>query len=121
MLVLVGRGPAADAGVVVRPLPAPRDAAYTVVTLPGGAGLGGRRGPLWLEVTDADRGPFSTMADAVGVDGLSVFMIVVIAAAVVLAALLTDGYLRREGLEGVEPYVLLLSASGGVVMARPTT
>ena len=46
-------------------------------------------------------------------------MIAVIAAAVVLAALLTDGYLRREGLEGVEPYVLLLlSASGGVIMAQ---
>ena len=32
--------------------------------------------------------------------------------------LLLDGYLRREGLEGAEPYVLmLLSASGGVIMA----
>ena len=47
------------------------------------------------------------------------FVTVVIAVAVVLAALLTDDYLRREGLEGVEPYVLLLlSASGGVVMAQ---
>ena len=35
-----------------------------------------------------------------------------------IAALLTDGYLRREGLEGPEAYVLmLLSASGGVIMA----
>jgi NADH-quinone oxidoreductase subunit N len=75
--------------------------------------------PLWREVTDADRGPFSTMANAVGVDGFSVFMIVTIAVAVALAALLTDGYLRREGLESVEPYVLLLlSAAGGVVMSQ---
>jgi NADH-quinone oxidoreductase subunit N len=37
---------------------------------------------------------------------------------VVLAALLMDGWLRREGMEGAEPYVLLLlSASGGVMMA----
>ena len=36
----------------------------------------------------------------------------------VLAALLADGYLRREGLDGAEFYVLmLLSASGGVIMA----
>ena len=41
-----------------------------------------------------------------------------IAAAVILAALLADGYLRREGLDGPELYVLmLLSASGGMVMA----
>ena len=38
--------------------------------------------------------------------------------AVILAALLADGYLRREQLEGPELYVLmLLSASGGMVMA----
>ena len=37
----------------------------------------------------------------------------------VLAALFVDDYLRPEGLEGVEPYVLLLlSASGGVIMAQ---
>jgi NADH-quinone oxidoreductase subunit N len=38
--------------------------------------------------------------------------------AVLLAALLADGYLRREGLDAAELYVLvLLSASGGVIMA----
>ena len=38
--------------------------------------------------------------------------------AVVLAALFADGYLRREGLDGPEFYVLmLLSASGGMLMA----
>ena len=47
------------------------------------------------------------------------FVTVVIAVAVILAALLTDDYLRRERLEGVEPYVLLLlSAAGGVIMAQ---
>jgi NADH-quinone oxidoreductase subunit N len=92
---------------------------YTVVTCLVALGAAVAAIPLWREVTDPDRGPFSTMAGAVGVDGFSVFMIVVIAVAVVLAALFADGYLRREGLESVEPYVLLLlSASGGVIMAQ---
>ena len=92
---------------------------YTVFTCLVALGAVAASVPLWREVNDADRGPFSTMAGAVGVDGFSVFMTVVIAVAVVLAALLTDGYLRREGLEGVEPYVLvLLSASCGVIMAQ---
>ena len=92
---------------------------YTVFTCLVALGSVAASVPLWREVNDADRGAFSTMAGAVGVDGFSVFMTVVIAVAVFLAALLTDGYLRREGLEGVEPYVLvLLSASGGVIMAQ---
>ena len=36
------------------------------------------------------------------------FFIVVICLGVVLAALLADGYLRREGLDGPELYVLML-------------
>jgi NADH-quinone oxidoreductase subunit N len=74
--------------------------------------------PLWVRVQDADRGPFSAMAGAVGIDGFSMFATIVICASVVLAALLADGYLRREGLDGPELYVLmLLSASGGLMMA----
>ena len=74
--------------------------------------------PIWDRVQDAERGPFTALAGAVGVDGFSVFMTVVICASVVLTALLADGYLRREGLDGPELYVLLLlSAAGGVVMA----
>ena len=92
---------------------------YTVFTCIVAAGAIGAVVPLWREVQDPDRGPFSTLAGAVGVDGFSLFMTVVIAVAVILAALLTDDYLRREGLRGVEPYVLLLlSAAGGVVMAQ---
>jgi NADH-quinone oxidoreductase subunit N len=92
---------------------------YTIFTCLVGLGAIAAAVPLWREVQDPERGPFSTLAGAVGVDGFSVFMTVVIAVAVILAALLTDDYLRREGLEGVEPYVLmLLSASGGVIMAQ---
>jgi NADH-quinone oxidoreductase subunit N len=93
--------------------------AYALVTVVAASTAIGLSVPLWREVQDADRGPFATLDGAVGVDGFSVFATVVIAAGVILAALLTDGYLRREGLEGVEPYaLLLLSASGGVVMAQ---
>jgi NADH-quinone oxidoreductase subunit N len=88
---------------------------FTVVV--GGASIATAI-PLWNEVTDPDRGPFSILRGALGIDGFSVFFFVIIAVAVVLAALLADGYLRREGLEGPELYVLImLSASGGMVMA----
>jgi NADH-quinone oxidoreductase subunit N len=74
--------------------------------------------PIWDRVQDVERGPFTAVAGAIGVDGFSVFMTVVICASVVLAALLADGYLRREGLDGPELYILLLlSASGGVIMS----
>ena len=74
--------------------------------------------PLWNRVQDPDRGPFSTLATAIGVDGFSLFATFTICAAVILGALLLDDWLRREGMEGSEPYVLmLLSASGGVMMA----
>jgi NADH-quinone oxidoreductase subunit N len=74
--------------------------------------------PIWNRVQDSHRGPFSTLGHAVGVDGFSVFATFVICAAVVLGALLMDGWLRREEMEGAEPYVLmLLSAAGGVMMA----
>jgi NADH-quinone oxidoreductase subunit N len=74
--------------------------------------------PLWQRVQDIERGPFSTLDEAVGVDGFSVFATITICVAVILAALLFDGWLRREEMEGPEPYaLLLLSASGGVMMA----
>ena len=72
--------------------------------------------PLWYRTRDD--GPISVVADAVRIDGITVFLTVVIAVGVMLTALLADGYLRRERLEGSEAYVLLLlSASGGVIMA----
>ena len=63
-------------------------------------------------------GPFSTVGGAVGIDGFSIFITVVICSAVIIGALVADGYLRRERLDGPEFYVLmLLSATGGVIMA----
>ncbi|WP_208029026.1 NADH-quinone oxidoreductase subunit N [Rhabdothermincola sediminis] len=73
----------------------------------------------WIEFEHRDGvGAFSTLGGMVGVDGFGIFVTIVIAAAVVLAALFADHYLRREELEGPEFYVLmLLSAFGGVIMA----
>ncbi|HEX3394781.1 MAG TPA: proton-conducting transporter membrane subunit, partial [Acidimicrobiales bacterium] len=73
---------------------------------------------LWHRVSGGHGHAVLGVADAIVVDGYSVFFAVIICAAVVLGALLSDDYLRREGLEGPEFYVLmLLSASGGLLMA----
>src|SRR5262245_49728005 len=73
---------------------------------------------LWQDVRDPAEGPYSVMQGALGIDAFSVFFFILLPVAVILAALLADGYLRREQLEGPELYVLLLlSASGGMAMA----
>jgi NADH-quinone oxidoreductase subunit N len=92
---------------------------YTIFTCLVGLGAIGAAIPLWIEVNDDERGAFSTLAGSVGVDGFSTFVTFLLGASVVLAALFIDDYLRREQLEGVEAYVLLLlSATGGVIMAH---
>jgi NADH-quinone oxidoreductase subunit N len=74
--------------------------------------------PLWNEIQDPDRGPFTAIAGAIGVDGFSVFLTFVICGSVLLTALLAIDYLRAEGQDAAEVYALLLfSAAGGVIMA----
>ena len=72
--------------------------------------------PVWIR---ADQwGPHSVVAGSIGVDGFSVFIIVVLACTVVLTALVADGFLQRESVDGPAFYVLLmLSAAGGITMA----
>ena len=70
----------------------------------------------WLFVRH--HGAYQAVARAIVVDGFSQFFLITLGAAVILGALVADGYLQREGLEGPEFYVLMmLSASGGMVMA----
>ncbi len=91
---------------------------HAAVAVLAGLGAIGAVVPLWRDVQRTGGGPRSIVAGAFAVDGFSLFLTVVIAVGVIIAALLTDGYLRREDLEGPEPYVLyLLSACGGVIMA----
>lgn len=87
-------------------------AAFTVVTALASAAAWM---PLWFRARDD--GAMRIVADAFRVDGLTVFLGIVMCATVALTALLAHGYLRREKLDGPEPYVLLmLSAAGGQFM-----
>ena len=90
----------------------------TIITVVAGVGAALSSVALHGRVTDVDRGPFTAIAGAITVDAFSIFLTVVICTGVVLAALLSDDYLRREGLDGPELHaLLLLSATGGIVMA----
>lgn len=73
--------------------------------------------PIWDRVT-GDEGPQLVVANAMGVDGFTVFITAIICVSVFFAAMLLDDYLRQENMDGPEWYVLLLmSASGGVLLA----
>ncbi|MGF1599799.1 MAG: NADH-quinone oxidoreductase subunit N [Acidimicrobiales bacterium] len=76
--------------------------------------------PVWNRVNanTGTEGPRLVIADAIAIDGFTVFVTALICVAVFFAAMLLDEYLRREELDGPEWYVLLLmSASGGVLLA----
>ena len=74
---------------------------------------------LWEDVGGGARGARLAVADAVVVDGYGIFFTVALCSAVVLGALLAHGYLRQENLESPSFLVLMmLSASGGIVMAK---
>jgi NADH-quinone oxidoreductase subunit N len=89
---------------------------YPLVTVLSAAVSLGGAWHLWTRVRE--RGPMLAIGNAVVIDGFAVFFMVVIAIAVVLAALVGDAYIRREELDGPEFHVLmLLSASGGMLMA----
>jgi NADH-quinone oxidoreductase subunit N len=88
-------------------------ATFTVLTAVAGIGTAVY---LWHRIQD--EGPSAAVGGMVAVDGFGVFLTVVICGSVILAALVSDAYLRREDLDGPEYYVLmLLSAAGGITMA----
>lgn len=89
---------------------------YAVYTVVIAAAAAAWTIPLWFRVTDD--GAFTAIGGALGIDGFGLFVIAEICAAVILGALIADNYLRREGIDGPELYVLmLLSATGGAIMA----
>ncbi|MYE72984.1 MAG: NADH-quinone oxidoreductase subunit N [Acidimicrobiia bacterium] len=82
------------------------------------AGLGVLATAIPVAIRVSQWGPHSTIAGSIGVDGFSVFIIVVLACTVILTALIADGFLHRESLDAPAFYVLLmLSAAGGITMA----
>ncbi len=68
----------------------------------------------WVDVSD--HGTNITIGGQVIYDHFSVLFLLLISVATGLAALLADSYLQREGLDGVEAYVLILLASVGAMM-----
>jgi NADH-quinone oxidoreductase subunit N len=72
---------------------------------------------IWQWTDVAKHGAHTYVAHAVVMDGFSVLVTMLIAAAMVVTALIADGYLTREGIEGAEFHVLaLVSASGAMLM-----
>lgn len=57
-----------------------------------------------------------TLAGQIIYDHFSAFFVILFGSATVLGALITDGYLHRENLDGPEPYVLMMVCSAGAVL-----
>ena len=73
---------------------------------------------LWDDVGPEGEGARSVVGGVMGVDRFSLFVTMLLGVAVILTALLADGYLRREDIRGGELYLLMLfSATGGSIMA----
>jgi NADH-quinone oxidoreductase subunit N len=68
----------------------------------------------WLQVST--HGAQVTIAGAIAFDGFDVFIQIVVAIAMLLTALIGDGYLRREGVEGPEFHVLAMASASGAMM-----
>jgi NADH-quinone oxidoreductase subunit N len=102
----------AVASLVRRPLRVSVATAGTVVV--SGTALGFA---LWQWADVESHGPFTAIDHSVAVDGFSVLVSILVPCAMLLTALVGDGYLRREGIDGPELHVLaMVSASGAMVM-----
>jgi NADH-quinone oxidoreductase subunit N len=93
-----------------------RPGLYPLLTVVVGAASLGTAIFQWYDVS----GPgVATIGGQVYYDRFSVLFSILVSIAVMLSAIAADSYLRREGLDGVEAYVLMLmSASGAVLMAE---
>ncbi|MHB1487723.1 MAG: NADH-quinone oxidoreductase subunit N [Acidimicrobiales bacterium] len=73
---------------------------------------------LWQHLQDRHGHGYTAVAGAVAVDGFSVFFLVMMSVALIISALMSHAFLRRERLDGPEFYVLaMLSVSGGMFMS----
>lgn len=90
----------------------------SIVTALAGIGTAVAAAIQWDRVHDDSTDGFSTLADAFIIDGFSMLVTALIAAAVTLVAVFAHDYLEREDLNTAEFFVLImLSAAGGIVMA----
>ncbi|HSZ35956.1 MAG TPA: NADH-quinone oxidoreductase subunit N [Acidimicrobiales bacterium] len=101
------------ASLVARPLRVAVSTMATIVISGGALGVA-----IWQWTDVQDHGPHTYIKQAVVMDGFSVFVMMLVAIAMLLSALVADGYLRREGVQGAEFHVLaMVSASGAMLMA----
>jgi NADH-quinone oxidoreductase subunit N len=101
------------ASLVARPLRVGVSTVATVVISGGALGVA-----IWQWTDVQDHGAHTYINQAVVMDGFSVFIMILLSIAMLLSALVADGYLRREGVHGAEFHVLaMVSASGAMLMA----
>ncbi|NNF55945.1 MAG: NADH-quinone oxidoreductase subunit N [Acidimicrobiales bacterium] len=73
---------------------------------------------IWGRIGEIPERRILVLDGAMSIDYFTIVAAAIILSAVVFAAIFLDDYLRREGLDGPEWYVLImLSASGGLMMA----
>lgn len=94
-----------------------RPALYPLLTAVIGGGAAVASGLCWLDVSKHKAQ--LTIGGQVFYDHFSIFFCLLISVATVFGALLSDSYLQREKLDGVEGYALmLLSGAGAMLMAE---
>jgi NADH-quinone oxidoreductase subunit N len=100
------------ASLVSRPLRVRVSTFGTVVIAGSALGIA-----LWQWADVQAHGAHTYVDHSVVMDGFSVLINILICCAMILTALVADGYLRREGTQGAEFHVLaLVSASGAMLM-----
>jgi NADH-quinone oxidoreductase subunit N len=102
----------AVASLVSRPLRVRVSTIGSVIISGGALGIS-----IWQWSDVQSHGAHTYIAHAVVMDGFSVLITMLIAVAMLLTALVSDGYLKQEGITGAEYHVLaLVSASGAMLM-----
>lgn len=113
LLVLLGGGLVLLVGASLTPAWPKRVYAYSTIAVVIGAIV--MTVIQWDNLTDS--APRFIVGDALSWDAFSMFGTIVILVALALTALMSDDYLRREGMDGPEVYgLLLMAALGAIVM-----
>jgi NADH-quinone oxidoreductase subunit N len=93
-----------------------RPGLYAWLTALISVGAGGVSLWQWSDLHSKRHPPEVTIGGQIFYDKFSVFFMLLISIATLLGALVSDSYLRREGLDGVEAYVLMLMAATGAML-----
>jgi NADH-quinone oxidoreductase subunit N len=91
-----------------------RPGLYPALAAAIAAGAAGTSVFEWVDI--GNHGAYEAIGNQVIYDRFTVLFYLLISVATLLGALLSDSYLQREGLDGVEGYVLMLLASSGAML-----